>query len=50
MEIFGTYEGKISENEARKRLSFPVDQPVILFFGMIKPSKGLDVFGSIAID
>lgn len=35
---------KIPQNEARKRLSFPVDQPVILFFGMIKPSKGLDVF------
>lgn len=32
-----------SKSELRKRLELPADQPVILFFGFIRPYKGLDV-------
>lgn len=33
----------ISKNEARNKLGLKTDAPIILFFGMIKPTKGLDV-------
>ncbi len=33
----------ISKQDARYKLSLPLDKDIILFFGMIKQSKGLDV-------
>lgn len=33
----------ITKSEARTRLGFSDTRPIILFFGMIKPTKGLDV-------
>lgn len=45
------YENEISRDDARARLGFGADELVFLFFGQIKPYKGifdlLDVFGSI---
>ncbi len=34
-------EAQISRREARRRLNLPQDGPVLLFFGMIRPYKGL---------
>jgi glycosyltransferase involved in cell wall biosynthesis len=34
---------ELTQDEARKRLNVPADAPVALFFGTIRPSKGLEV-------
>jgi len=34
-------ESKIPKNQARKRLSLPENTPIILFFGIVRPYKGL---------
>ncbi len=43
MPLFDLWEGEATSHEsARERLNLPLDVPVILFFGMIRPYKGLD--------
>ena len=34
-------ESRIPKNQARKRLSLPENTPIILFFGIVRPYKGL---------
>lgn len=34
---------RITKAEARNKLNLKSDRPIILFFGMIKPTKGLDI-------
>ncbi len=34
--------GEISKKQSRKKLGLSVDRKIVLFFGMIKPTKGLD--------
>ena len=40
--LYENYQQKYSKDEARKLLNL-TDQPVILFFGLIRPYKGLDI-------
>lgn len=36
-------QNQLSMKEARKKLSLPADRKILLFFGSIRPNKGLDV-------
>ena len=35
--------GDISKEEARRALNLPIDRPILLFFGFVRPYKGLDI-------
>lgn len=41
--IYSHFAPAIDKNKARKRLGLPLDERIILFFGFIRPYKGLDV-------
>ena len=38
----GFYEDNVTREEARKRLGLPADKKVFLFFGQVKPYKGVE--------
>ena len=35
--------GKISRGDARRKLGLPLDAPMLLFFGIVRPYKGLEI-------
>jgi len=41
--IYNIFGDKVSKKESRDFLHLPVDQRIILFFGIIRPYKGLDL-------
>lgn len=41
--MYETYGNKVSKEEARKKLNIGPDEKVILFFGLIRKYKGLDI-------
>ncbi len=41
--VYDSYGEAVAQPEARMRLGLPVQDPVLLFFGHVKPYKGLDV-------
>lgn len=43
-------EPALTRQDARKRLGLPIEGPVLLFFGLIRPYKGLDVLLSALSD
>ncbi len=43
LELYDCYDlGKYTKESARKALGIPLDKPVILYFGLIRPYKGVD--------
>jgi len=41
--ILDIYPPAIPQEEARKVLNLPLDKPIVLFFGAVRPYKGLDL-------
>ena len=41
--IYDIYGAEVPKEEARERLCIPMDIPFVLFFGFIRPYKGLDL-------
>lgn len=41
--LYDNFGEPISKTEARSALGIPLDKPIILFFGFIRPYKGLDL-------
>jgi glycosyltransferase involved in cell wall biosynthesis len=41
--LYDTFGDRLNKEEARKYLSLPVDEKIILFFGFIRKYKGLDL-------
>ncbi len=41
--VYDVYGDRMASGEARARLGLPVEGPVLLFFGFIRPYKGLEV-------
>ncbi len=41
--VYDSYGDAVAQSTARERLSLPADAAVVLFFGHVKPYKGLDV-------
>lgn len=41
--VYDIYGSPMPKQQARQRLGLPADQPMILFFGFIRPYKGLDL-------
>ncbi|MCB9305803.1 MAG: glycosyltransferase [Lewinellaceae bacterium] len=41
--IYDTYGEAVSQEEARRELALPTQMPVVLFFGLIRKYKGLDL-------
>ncbi len=41
--LYDNYGDPISKAEARQKLGLPADAPLVLFFGLIRPYKGLDL-------
>ncbi|MCS6929791.1 MAG: glycosyltransferase [Saprospiraceae bacterium] len=41
--IYDIYGDPISQEEARRQLGLPIETPLVLFFGLIRPYKGLDL-------
>lgn len=41
--VYDIYGAPIPKEEARRQLNLPIDIPLVLFFGFIRPYKGLDL-------
>ena len=41
--VLDFYPSAVTREEARKELNLPLDKPIVLFFGAIRPYKGLDL-------
>lgn len=41
--VYDIYGASIPKAEARRQLGLPIEAPIVLFFGLIRPYKGLDL-------
>jgi glycosyltransferase involved in cell wall biosynthesis len=48
--LYDNFGDPVSREEARRRLGLPLEEPLLLFFGFIRPYKGLDLLLSAMSD